>query len=419
MEENNTKRVFNSQLGTGFAALALCFILSLVIWPIWSMTMKAVFIGIAGEGLNAAGPKLANQLLGAMVEGTCFWMIVISWILLTLGMGLYGKNKFTDKQPWAGLWYTVFGWVFGMGAFLVLISFLGLWWKPFNLAIMFTPKTAEEVQLAFEGWEAANFYVLACIIVQAPLATIFHKYPFVGKAKQPTDGFGALALGTAVTWIVWMALIVPSFFKLSIGEHLIVSQPFGSFAAFTAFCQAFIIFFIMPAEGGEQYPMKLFAKKQPLMGIVGLIIALAAAFVVPPILKSIVTPLNLVPGMPADVIVASLELSVVVMIFAWHHLFDDFPSAQLVPNTVSRVLSRIVIWFGVGGIYGVIWLKTFTKLPYGATDLGMGFPTMGILAGQFVPLATILFLNCYFDKWPLVRKQSVAINQVSAKNVAK
>lgn len=412
------KRIFKSQLGTGFAALAVCGVLSLFIWPIWSLIMKAVFVGIAGEGLYAAGPKLAAQLLSVMVEGTCFWMIVISWILLTLGMGLYGKTKFTDKQPWSGLWYTFFGWIFGIGAFLVLISFLGIWWKPFNLAIMFTPKTAEDVQLAFEGWEAANFYVLACIIVQAPLATLFHKYPFGGKAKQPTEGLGALALGTAVTWIVWMALIVPSFFKLSIGEHLIVSQPFGSFAAFNAFCQAFIIFFIIPAEGGELYPMKLFAKKQPLMGIIGLIIALAAAFIVPPILKGIVGPLNLVPGMPVDIIVASLELSVVVFIFAWHHLFDDFPSAQLVPNTATRVLSRVAIWFGGGAIYGVIWLKTFKILPVGSNSMGMGFPTMGILAGQFVLLATILFLNCYFDKWPFVRKQSV-ISHVVAKEVAK
>jgi len=419
MEDSNTKRLFESQLGTGFAALAICFILSLFIWPAWSMLMKAVFIGIAGEGLNAAGPKLAAQLLGVMVEGTCFWMIVISWILLTLGMGLYGKTKITDKQPWSGLWYTVFGWIFGMVAFFVLISFLGIWWKPFNLVIMFTPKTAEDVQLAFEGWEAANFYVLACIIVQAPLATLFHKYPFGGKAKQPTEGLGVLALGTAVTWIVWMALIVPSFFKLSIGEHLVVLQPFGSFAAFTAFCQAFIIFFIIPAEGGEQYPMKLFAKKQPLMGIIGLIIALVAGFVVPPILKSIVGPLNLVPGMPVDIIVASLELSVVVFIFAWHHLFDDYPSVQLVPKTARRILSRIVIWFGGGAIYGVIWLKTFMKLPYGANNMGMGFPTMGILAGQFVLLATILFMNCYFDKWPLIRKYSVTTNQLADRTVAK
>lgn len=415
MEE--TKRMFRSQLGTGFAGLVLCFILSLFIWPIWSMAMKGFFMSVAGEGINAAGPELANKLLGVMVEGTCFWMIVISWILLTLGMGLYGKTTFTEKQPWSGLSYTFLGWVFGIVAFLVLISFLGIWWKPFNLALMFTPKTADDVHLAIEGWEAANFFVLACIIVQAPLATLLHKYPFAGKAKQPTEGLAVLAFGTAVTWIVWMALIVPSFFKLAIGEHLIVSPPLGSFAALTAFCQAFIIFFIMPAEGAEQYPMKLFAKKQPLMGIVGLIIALAAGFIVPPLLKSIVGPLNLVPNMPADVVVASLELSVVVFIFAWHHLFDDFPSVQLVPNTTVRVLSRIAIWFGGGAIYGVIWLKTFTKLPYGANSMGMGYPTMGVLAGQFVLLATILFFNCYFDKWPLVRKQFGIIQQTASKEV--
>ena len=272
---------------------------------------------------------------------------------------------------------------------------------------MFTPKTIADVKLAYEGWEAANFYALAVIIAQIPFASLFQKWPFAGKATQPTEGLGVLAISTAAAWIVWMALIVPSLMKLSLDEHQIVTQPFGSWPGFLAFCQAFIIFFLMPAEGGEQYPMKLFAKKQPLMGIIGLLIALAAGFMVPPIVRSIITPLNLVPGVPADILVSSLELSIVIFLLTWHHLFDDYPGPQVVTNTAARIFIRIAIWFGGGSLFGILWLKTFTKLPYGANNLGMGFPTMGILGGQFALLMTVLFLNTFFDKWPLVRKQVV------------
>lgn len=400
-----TKQTFKSQLGTGFASLVTCLVLAMILWPIWSTVMKAIFTVFASQGLTAAGPKVAAQLIGAMVEGSFFWMVINTWIWQTLVMGNYGKTKFTDKQPWAGLWYILVAWFFGIVAFIVLISFLGIWWKPFSLAIMFMPKTAEEVSLAYEAWEAADFYALAVILAQIPFISLLQKWPFAGTSKQPTESFGVLAFSTAVTWIVWMALIVPSFMKLSIGEHLIVAQPFGSWPAFVAFCQAFVIFSIMPVEGGELYPMKLFAKKQPLMAIIGLIIALASGFIMPAIIKSIIAPLDLVPGTPPDVIVASLELSVIVFMLTWHHLFGDYPSAKLSPNTAIRVLTRVAIWFIGGSVYGVVWLKTFKLLPIGANNLGMGFPTMGILAGQFALLMTILFFNTFLDKWPLVRKQ--------------
>jgi len=399
------KRTFKSQLGTGVASILTCFVLSLILWPIWAIVMKSIFIIFASQGLTAAGPKVAAQLIGAMVEGSFFWMVINTWIWMTLVMGNYGKTKFTDKQPWAGLWYVLVAWFFGIVAFILLISFLGIWWKPFNLAIMFMPKTAADVGLAYEGWETANFYALAVILAQIPFVSLLQKWPFAGTSKQPTESFGVLAFSTAVTWIIWMALIVPSFMKLSLGEHQILSQPFGSWPAFVAFCQAFVIFSIMPVEGAEQYPMKLFAKKQPLMAIIGFIIALAAGFIMPAIIKSLIAPLNLVPGTPPDVIVASLELSVIVIMLTWHHLFGDYPSAQLSPNTAIRVLTRVAIWFIGGGVYGVLWLKTFKLLPIGANSLGMGFPTMGILAGQFALLMTILFFNTFFDKWPLVRKQ--------------
>ena len=405
MTEYTVKRTFKSSLWTGFAAILTCLILSMILWPVWSTLMKAIFTPLASQGLNAAGTQPAAQLIGAMVEGSFFWMVINTWIWQTLIMGSYGKYKFTEKQPWAGFWYMLVAWFFGIVGFIVLIGFIGLWWKPFNLAVMFTPKTAADVALAYEGWEASNFFALAVIVAQIPFASLLHKWPFAGTSKQPTEGLGALAFSTGVTYLFWLALIVPSFLHLSLGEHEITSQPFGSWPAFVAFCQAFVIFAIMPAEGCENYPMKLFAKKQPYMAIIGFIIALAAGFLIPPALKSIIEPLNLVPGTPAYVIVASLELSVIVFMLAWHHLFEDFPNATVVKNTAWRVLARVAIWLTGGTIYGVLWLKTYKSLPIGANSMGMGFPTMGILAGQFALLMTILLFNTFFDKWPFMRKQ--------------
>lgn len=405
MTEYITKRTFKSPLLTGLVSILTCFALAMVLWPIWSIVTKALFTAIAAQGLNAAGTQPAAQLIGAMVEGSFFWMVINPWIWQTLIMGGYGKTKFTEKQPLAGFWYMLAAWFFGIVAFIVLIGFIGLWWKPFNFGIMFTPKTAADVALAYEGWEAANFFALAVIVAQIPFASLLHKWPFAGTSKQPTEGLGTLAFSTGVTYLFWLGAIVPSFLHLSIGGEAVTSQPFGSWPAFVAFCQIFVIFSIMPAEGGENYPMKLFAKKQPFMAIVGFIIALAAAFLIPPALKHIIEPLNLVPGTPVYVIVASLELSVVVFMLAWHHLFEDFPNATVVKNTAGRILTRVAIWLVGGTIYGLLWLKIYKSLPIGSNNMGMGFTTMGILAGQFTFLMAILLFNTFFDKWPFVRKQ--------------
>jgi len=404
MTEGITLRVFKNQLGTGFAALVSCFAASIILWPLWSTGAQALFSALASQGLAAAGPVLAGKLVGAMVEGSFFWMVINAWIWLSIIMGNYGKTKLTEKQPFAGLSYVFTGFLLGGVAFLLLIGFIGIWWKPFNLAVMFTPATAADAALSLEGWEASNFFALAVIVAQIPFASLLHKWPFAGTSGQPTENYGAFAFSTLVTFVVWLALIVPSFLHLSIDGEAVTFQPFGSWPAFLAFCQAFVIFSIMPAEGAEHYPMKLFAKKQPYMGLVGFLLALAAGFFLPPVIKSIVEPLNLVPGVPVYVVVASLELSVIVFMLAWHHLFDDYPGATLVPNTAVRVLVRAAIWFGGGLVYGVLWLKVFPMLPIGMNNLGMGFPTLGILAGQFAFLMTFLIFNTYFDKWPLVRK---------------
>ncbi len=88
----------------------------------------------------------------------------------------------------------------------------------------------------------------------------------------------------------------------------------------------------------------------------------------------------------------------------WHHVFDDYPTAQMVPNQAARVLIRVAIWIVLGQVLGITWIKTFKMLPFGASNMGMGYPTMGILAGQFAFLMAFLYYNTFFDKWPLVRK---------------
>ena len=375
----------------------------MVLWPIWSLFWKAIFSVTAAQGI-AAAPDLSGKLLSVMIEGTFFWMVINPWIWQTLIMGNYGRHKFSPTQPMAGLWYVLCAWFYGIVAYIVLIGFIGIWWQPFNLSLMLAPQTAAEVAIAIEGWEAANFFALAVIIAQIPFASLLHKWPFAGTAKPPIDSLAVLCFSTLVTYIVWIALIVPSFLHPEIdGFHLAV-QPFGSWPAFVAFCQAFVFFAIMPAEGGEHYPMKLVTQKQPYMAITGFLIALAAGFAIPPLVKAIVEPMNLVPDTPVYVIVASLELSCVIFMLIWHHLFEDYPSAEIIPNTAARVLTRLAIWIVGGIIFGVFWVKCFTALPIGANNMGMGFTTMGILAGQFALLMAVLMYNTFFDKWPWVKK---------------
>ncbi|HJV67328.1 MAG TPA: hypothetical protein VJ550_16455 [Geomonas sp.] len=408
MEHLETRRTFQGQIGTGCAALALSFAAAAVLWPAWSLAVKALYQTAAAQGLAAADPKLAGQLTAAVARGTFFWMVINTWIWFTLVMGNHGKNAQATRQPWIGIRYTFLALGAGVAAFFALIGFLGLWWTPFSAAVMFTPGNAAEVKLALEGWEASNFYALAVIVAQIPLVSLFQKWPFAGRAEKPMESFATLALGTALTLLAWMAMIVPSWLKLSLGEHPAVTAPFGGWPAFAAFCQAYVIFAIMPVEGGELYPMKLFAKKQPLMGIAGVTIALAAGFIMPPLVKAAAVSLGIGKGLPPDAVAASLELSVIVFMLAWHHLFDDYPGPRLVPNTFLRIACRATAWFGGGAIYGLLWLTYFKSIPFGANDLGMGVPPMGILAGQFAPLMTLLFLNTFFDKWPLVRQVSSA-----------
>jgi len=406
MAEYVTKRRFNSQLATGLAVVVLGVIITLIYWPIWGMLAKSVASSIAAVGLQEADPQVVGKYINVFTEGTFFWMCIMAWVWQTLVFGNYGKNRFTDRQPWAGLWYTFLSPILGVLGFLILVGFIGLWWKPFNLSILFTPKTVEEVKLAIEGWETSNFYVLVALVTQVPVISLFHKWPYAGKVSAPWDGYGAMLTGVIPAIILWIATIMPTFMKVTLGGHEILSTPFGSWPAYLAFIQCFIFWFLMPGEGGEGYPMKLFAKTQPLMGFIGLAIAFVGGFVTPAILRPILGPLNLLPGQPVDLVIASFVLSIIVFMLVWHHLFDDYPSASMVPNVARRVLTRIVIWIVGGSIFGIFWLKTFTLLPF-AGNTHLGYPVLGILAGQFVLLMPFLYLNTFFDKWPFVYKVPV------------
>jgi len=50
--------------------------------------------------------------------------------------------------------------------------------ETFNFGIMFTQKTAADVALAYEGWEAANFFALAVIVAQIPFCLFTAKMAF-------------------------------------------------------------------------------------------------------------------------------------------------------------------------------------------------------------------------------------------------
>lgn len=405
------KKRFDNKLTIGLAGVLICFVYALIYWPVWATVAKAFISFTAAAGLQAADPALAKKYITAFTEGTFFWCSINAWIWQTLIFGNYGKYRYTSIQPGAGIWYTFLSFVCGIGAFVVLIAFIGLWWKPFSLSIMFAPANASELKLALEGWEAANFYVLPVIIAQIPFVSLFQKKPWVNHLKPPLDGLAVMMTSSVFAIIVWVAMFIPSFMHLQLGGNNITVQPLGSWPAVLAFCQGFIFWFLIPAEGGEGYPYKFFSDKQPWMGLIGLITALVCGgFLTPALYVAAIKAFNINPGVDPYITAASLELSVIVAMLCWHHLFDDYPGSEMEPNVAKRVLIRVVIWLGVGTVFGLAWLKVYKVLPFAGNDLGIGFPVMGVLAGQFALLMVFLYFNTFFDKWPIVYKEAINKN---------
>lgn len=403
--EYQVERRFKHPLVSGLMGTIIALLIACIGWPIWGLIVKAIITNLASVGLAQVDAKAASQYIKDVTEGTFFWMSINSWVWFTLIFGNYGKYAKTKKQPIAGLRYTILAFLAGALGMIIIVGFVGIWWKPFNLATLFMPKTAEQVLLATEGWAAGNFYAVAVLICQIPIVSIFGKWPFAGKVDAPWDGFGAMMTTTAITILVWVAMVVPSFlkFQLGAGEAATIA-PMGSWPSVLAFCQIFIFLFLFPGIGGEQYPYRLFTEKQPWKGLIGIIIAWAGALGIRALLRVVLAPLDLLNGQPVDLVITSIVLSIITTALLWHHQFFDFPGEDLVKSSFSRFLTRLVIVVVLGTILGLIWINTYKVLPFGSNDLGLGHATLGLIAGQFIFMMAFLYLNTFFDKWPLMKQ---------------
>lgn len=402
--EYRVERRFKSPLVSGVVAAIAAFMIACIGWPIWGLIVKAIISNLASVGLSKVEPAAANQYIKDVTEGTFFWMSINSWIWFTLVFGNYGKYSKTKKQPIVGLRYTALAFISGIIGMIVLVGLIGIWWKPFNLSTMLVPKTAEEVLLATEGWAAANFYAVPVLICQIPIVAAFGRWPFAGKIAPPWDGFGAMMTSTVFALIVWFAMFVPSFLKFQLGGQTTVIQPMGTWPSVLAWCQCFIFLFLFPAIGGEGYPYRLITEKQPAKGLITIILSILLAFIIRGFLRMILEPMDLLNGQPVDLVITSLVLSIITTALLWHHQFFDFPGEDKVKSSGTRFLIRLAIVVIIGTILGLIWMKTYTKLPFGSNDMGLGYPTLGLIAGQFIFMMPFLYMNTFYDKWPLIRQ---------------
>ena len=393
---------------SGLATVALLVVVASVFWVVWSNVWKMVILLIGGSSVANLSPEIQGHFLKESVEGTFFWMIISTWVWFTLSLGNYGKNKKTTKQPITGLRYTGMAMLTGFIGFAAFVSFLGLWWEPFSWQVLFQPVDDTQALLAIKGWSAINFFTLAVILAQIPLTSLFGKYPFSKYAKDEWSvAFGTLFLGLFLALLTWIVFIVPSFFTLQVDGVTITKQPFGDWSTALAWCQLFIFFFLIPAEGGEGYPQKLITTKQPWSGLIGLGIALAGACISLPLLRTVLTPLADSVGIAPDLAVASFALTIINVMLAWHHHFDDYPNKDVMPSTWKRIVIQFAVVIVVGSILGVLWIKYMHVWPFGTNDLGMGHPMLGILGGQFVFMLPMVFMNTFFDKWPMVKNVKV------------
>ena len=92
---------------------------------------------------------------------------------------------------------------------------------------------------------------------------------------------------------------------------------------------------------------------------------------------------------------------------AWHHHFDDYLNKDVMPSTWKRIVIQFAVVIVVGSILGILWIKYMHVWPFGTNDLGMGHPMLGILGGQFVFMLPMVFMNTFFDKWPMVKNVKV------------
>ncbi len=404
MEKFVMEKRIKHPLLSGIATVALLVAVASVFWVVWSLVWKMIILLIGGSAVANLSPDVQAHFLKESVEGTFFWMVISTWVWFTLSLGNYGKYKKTTKQPIAGLRYTGFALLTGFIGFAVFVSLLGMWWEPFSWQVLFRPVDDAQALLAIKGWAAINFFALAVILAQIPVTSLFGRYPFSKHAKDDwAVSFGTVFFGLFLALLVWIFFIVPSFFSLQVDGVAITSQPFGDWSTALAWCQLFIFFFLFPAEGGEGYPQKWITTKQPWSGFVGLAISLAGASIMLPILRNVLTPLAESTGIAPDLAVASFVLTIINVMLAWHHHFDDYPNQAIMPSTLKRIAVQFGAVIIVGSVLGVLWIKYLHIWPFGANDLGLGYPVLGILGGQFVYMMPMLFMNTFFDKWPMAK----------------
>lgn len=407
MKEYVMKKRWENPIVSGLMSVLVVLVVASLGWVIWSQVFKGIFAAIAGAPLASADAALRDKFLLDAVEGSYFWLIISTWVWFTLDLGNYGKYKKTTKQPQAGLYYLGLALLVGVVAFFVFTGFIGLWLKPFSWDVLFTPANADEIQLAIKGWGATNFFALAVIIGQISVVSLFQKYPFSKYTKDSwAVAFGTLFFTFLLALLVWLALIFPSYFpNLVLGDTglAVSSQPMGSWATVLAWAQIFIFLFLLPAEGGELFPQKLVTAKQPWSGLVGLAIAFLGAWILRPLISSAMTPMAESLGIAPDLATAALVLTCINVLLTWHHHFFDFPSTEKQPNQVARLLTRLAIVVVGGVLLGLFWMNSQKYLPFGGNDLGLGHPMLGLMGGQFVYMMPMLFMNTFFDKWPVMK----------------
>ncbi|MGX7030148.1 hypothetical protein [Vagococcus zengguangii] len=409
MEQYKTVKRFKNPLISGGVSVILLLIIASVGWVVWSTIWKAIILAIGGETITMLSAETQGHFMKEAVEGTFFWFIISPWVWFTLNLGNYGKNKKTLKQPQAGIRYLLLAILVGMLGFVLFVGMMGIWWEPFNWQVLLRPASEEQALLAIKGWGALNFFTLSVILAQIPLVSLFEKYPFRKHTQDSwASAFGTLFLGLFLALFNWIIFILPSFIPLQTGGQAITGVPFDGWSTAIAWCQLFIFFFLLPAEGMGGYPQKFFTTRQPWAGLIGLVIAISAALVALPLLRTVLTPLAESVGIVPDIAVASFALTIINVLLTWHHHFDDYPSQTLISSTFARNLVQLLIVLVIGTVLGILWIKTLHIWPFGGNDLGLGHPMLGILGGQFVYMMPMLYMNTFFDKWPMAKSERVA-----------
>ncbi|MGY4104219.1 hypothetical protein ACWOA0_01215 [Ignavigranum ruoffiae] len=405
MTEFINKKRFDNTLVNGLVAFISVFITANVFWIVFSQLFKFIFTLISGSALNRLSPELASAWMTVAVEGAFFWLVITPWIWMALNLGNPGKYDHGIKQPGVGLRYLLRSMLWGLIAFFVFTIFLGFWWEPFSLTYLFRPENDQAASIAIKSFTALNFFALAAILAQIPSVSLFGKWPAQLFTDDPkTIGFINFSLSLGIAILVWLGIMIPGFMEpIEYMGQAITRNPWGGWHGELAWFQLFILFFLIPAEGFALYPQRWITRKQPWSGLVGLVIAMLAAFVLHPVLKTILAPIASAANLPDnDLMVASFALSIINVMLTWHQLFEDYPHIdQVGGHEGRRILRQFIIVIVLGSIFGLIWPFIWQLLPLAGNDLGLGHPVLGLIAGHFVYMMPMLYTGTGFDRWPV------------------